>query len=413
MAINVKPIIAYDNKVAGATLTASSEATGYPKENLRDWRTYTRWKGTQANSEGDITQLLEDDLESFGKPSGTYKLGQTFLLSGTSIITKITVKLKKINNPEDRVKCALYSTIGSPPIPDTLLVSSDDEANPTDSFAEYTFYFCHELTAGIYALVLYRTGDLDDTNYYQVRLKSDNPYTDGNLVEDHLSGWGYSSSHDMYFKVEFTAASEWLKIDAGEGETLTVSCLGISGHDLYTQGAENIVLQFSDDDSGWTNCLSPFTPSDDSTIFKTFAITTHRYFRLLIPSCYTASPQIGVLFIGSYFSFPVYPDPGFDPDGQEKEFKGQWSREGHLLGMISKYTRREISVRFQRLTPDFLANTFIPFWQNHVPSPFFWAWDTTNHPEEVYLVALARGRLSMPYTANTRSLDLNLVGVKE
>jgi hypothetical protein len=411
--INAKPIIAYNNKVAGATLSVSSEATGYPKENVRDWRTYTRWKGVQENSESNIIQDQKDEYHTFGRPLGSYKTGQTFQLSDTSVITKIKARLKKLGAPSDRVKCAIYSTTGSPPLPDTLLVSSDDEISPTDSFMEYTFNFSHELTAGTYALVLYRTGDLDDNNCYQTRIKDGNPYEDGNLVDESVTGWGYSSSHDLYFKIEFATASEWLKIDAGDGNTFTVKCLAISGHDLYTQNAENIALQWSDDDSSWMNCHAPFTPSNDNTIFKTFTESAHRYFRLLIPSCYTAPPQIGVLFIGSYFSFPTYPEPGFDPDGQEKEFEGQWSREGHLLGMISKYTRREIFVRLQRLNPDFLANTFIPFWQNHVPSPFFWAWDTTNHPGEVYLVALAKGRLSMPYTANTRSLELNLVGVKE
>ncbi len=256
MAQNAKPVIAYENNIAEGTLSASTEATGYPKESLGDWRTYTRWKGTGS-------------------------------------------------------------------------------------------------------------------------------------------------------------AEQWIQIDAGDGKTFSVNCLGLSGHDLSTQGVQNLVLKYSDDAQSWSNCLDPFNPQSDKTVFKTFTERNKRYFRLVIPAGYTAPPQIGVLFVGSYFSFPVYAEPGFDPDSQEKIFEGQWSGEGHLLGEVEKYTRREIHARFQRLQNTFIVNIFLPFWNSHVPSPFYYAWDINNHPDDVYLVSITRGRLSMPYTANTRSLDLEMAGVRE
>jgi hypothetical protein len=48
----VNPILAYDNVLArtGATVLASSEATGYDKEYLYDWRPYTWWQPTAAGN---------------------------------------------------------------------------------------------------------------------------------------------------------------------------------------------------------------------------------------------------------------------------------------------------------------------------------------------------------------------------
>ena len=45
------PILAYSNHFENASsVSASSEATGYPKENAYDWRAYTYWKPTSGTS---------------------------------------------------------------------------------------------------------------------------------------------------------------------------------------------------------------------------------------------------------------------------------------------------------------------------------------------------------------------------
>jgi hypothetical protein len=413
MGLNAKPVIAWDNKLAEATLTASSEATGYPKENVQDWRTYTRWKA-KAEKDDDISQTEGSGLGGFGEATGIQRAGQIFKVSQKSNITSAKFKLKTYGSPTDKVKCAIYSTTGSPLVPDAELSVSETEVTPTGDFAVYTFQFNYDADPGDYALVLYRSGSLDDSNHYVYQYNTSDVYAEGHECRDiYESGWSAFTARDFYFEVQFEYPNQWLRIDAGAGNTFAVNSLAISGHDLYTQGTKDIVLQWSDDDSEWTNCHTPFTPSDDKTILESFTEVNHRYFRLLLPPGYASPPQIGVLFMGSYFSFPVYADSGFDPDCQEKEFQAQWSQEGHLLGVVGKYTRRDIPARFRRLPASFISDIFLPFWQEHVPSPFFWAWDITNHPEEVYLVTMAKGKLSMPYAANTRSLELEMVGLKE
>jgi len=46
MAITAKPVIGYDNLLehSGGVITATTETTGFEKENAYDWRTNTSWK---------------------------------------------------------------------------------------------------------------------------------------------------------------------------------------------------------------------------------------------------------------------------------------------------------------------------------------------------------------------------------
>ena len=44
------PRILYLNRTIGATITASAEDSGYPDDNLGDWREYEKWQGSAANS---------------------------------------------------------------------------------------------------------------------------------------------------------------------------------------------------------------------------------------------------------------------------------------------------------------------------------------------------------------------------
>ena len=210
------------------------------------------------------------------------------------------------------------------------------------------------------------------------------------------------------------AAEQWLKVDAGAGNTLAVSCLGLSGHDLKTQGVSNLALKYSDNGTDWADCLAPFNPADDKTLLKTFPVQARRYFKLVIPAGYASPPRIGVWLLGGYLQMPVYPELGFDPDGRVKESETQQSRGGHYLGAVERYTRLQLRVGFRHLSPTWGESEWKPFYTAHGLRPFFWAWEIENHADEVYLVRLARPELALPYEAGSwRSLDLALEGIAE
>jgi len=216
--------------------------------------------------------------------------------------------------------------------------------------------------------------------------------------------WKPSASGDL--EIKFDA-------DPLPGDEMTVDTLAIAGHNLGGVGVTGLVLKYSDDDSTYYNCFTPIDPAADGVIFKRFAAQTHRYFKLLIPSGYSDTPMIGILFIGECLEVPAYPDSGFDPDRQEAVLAAEYSREGRLLGVAARFRRREISAEFKRLTSSFIDNDFTPFFEAHAFKPFFFSWDTDNRADETRLVRLASPRLEAPYEGAFRSLSLSMTGVAE
>lgn len=202
----------------------------------------------------------------------------------------------------------------------------------------------------------------------------------------------------------------FVKIDAGPGETVGVDSMAIAGHNLGTAGVSGLTLSWSDDDSSYTPCFSAITPDDDSLIFRYFTPASHRYYKLIIPAGYTEDPQIGVLFIGESLVIPSYPDPGFDPDGQVHSREAEYSQTGRLLGVASRYVRREIKAGFSRLPAAFVTDVWTPFFRQHGARPFFFAWDPEGRPEETRLVRLVGARLEAPYDRAFRSIGLELTG---
>jgi len=122
--------------------------------------------------------------------------------------------------------------------------------------------------------------------------------------------------------------------------------------------------------------------------------------------------QTGILFLGDFLEFPCYPETGFDPNSEEVILEPTRSESGYLLGVVEKYHQRRLSVEFPFLPDSWVRGNFLPFWNNHIPKPFFFAWDRENRPEETYLVEIAEPRLELPYNPIYRSLRLEMTGRK-
>ncbi len=209
------------------------------------------------------------------------------------------------------------------------------------------------------------------------------------------------------------AGALYIKLDADPiaGDEITVDSLAIAGHNFGSVGVTGLKLQYSDDDVDYHDCHSAIDPADDQVIFRKFTAQTHRYFKLVIPSGYSSAPEIGVLFIGSATEIPSYPDAGFDPDAQEADLAAEYGRTGRLLGVATRFRRREIQADFSRLPASFIHDQWVPFFREHGAMPFFFAWDPEGKPDEAYLVRLATPRLEAPYERAFRSLSLTMTGV--
>lgn len=206
-----------------------------------------------------------------------------------------------------------------------------------------------------------------------------------------------------------------VKLDAWPlpGHVMTVDTLALAGHNLAAAGVTGLALSWSDDDASYSPCFPAFTPQSDRVFLKNFSALTKRYFKLTIPSGYTEPPSIGILFIGRATVIPGYPEPGFDPDAQSAQTAAELSRTGRVLGAAERYRRRQITAAFSRLPADFFTESFLPFWEQHGPKPWFFAWDPAGHPDEAYLVRLAEPKFEAPYDQAFRSLSLSLEGLVE
>jgi len=216
-----------------------------------------------------------------------------------------------------------------------------------------------------------------------------------------------------YLAWKGTGTSEQtITLDAGSGDTIKASCLGLSGHDLFTQGVTNLALKYSDG-FGWTDCFTPFTPASDKTLLKTFAEQEHRYFKLVIPTGYTAAPSIGVLFIGSYLQFPAWPAGKIDPDHYKPETLGSISRLGHYLGGVSNFAERKFALNFDDLAGSWVAANWDPFFEAHALEPFLLAVEIEVHPEWTFYVFLDDPEHSVLLGPNSSSLGFKVKGPKE
>jgi len=214
------------------------------------------------------------------------------------------------------------------------------------------------------------------------------------------------------FWVAASSGTKYITVDCGAAAA--ADALAVIGHNLYTADA-TVSVESSGNGSDWTERLTGFTPSSDEAFLKAFTSVSARYWRIKIVTAATAA-EIAVAMIGSRLTFERYPRNNFDPAPEKVAAETARSKTGQLLGAVLKYVSLDVTVSFQRLTPSWVSDTFKPVWDDYLSQllPFFWAWDITNHADEVYFAAIDAGfALKTPYDANRRSMTLRFTGIKE
>jgi len=204
------------------------------------------------------------------------------------------------------------------------------------------------------------------------------------------------------------SGAQYVEIDLGSPTEIT--CFGIVGHDIYTQGAD---LAFQYSDGGWQDAVSQFTPGSDRCLLKTFGGITKQIWRVYIPAGYSSPPSIGVIFLGAYVQFPSWCLSPFDPDAKKAVRHVNRSVEGEYLGSTVEYIDRSVSVQFRGLSASWVENNLRDLWDWIIRKPAFWAWDIANHPLEAYYLMAADDAFNAPYNPSSREWALQLTGLKE
>ena len=195
------------------------------------------------------------------------------------------------------------------------------------------------------------------------------------------------------------------------GGATPVTCVGICGHNLYTIGAANVVLQYLDG-ATWKDCHAAWTPTSNRTWWLSFTGQNVTGYRLKIPVGYNTPPWIGVLFVGTYMTLPAWPSGDWDPDYDEAERNENYSRDGYYLGNDVRYRNRKFTLNIDYLTDTWAQANLIPWREWAVGRPFFVAPEITNHPTAVYYM-MTEPRFPMPWNKNSRRVAIPVFGRRE
>lgn len=141
-----------------------------------------------------------------------------------------------------------------------------------------------------------------------MRILWDNQYDlSGNTItaNSESSVYGLSNLEDYQLVKVYRStgdAAEWVKIDAGAGNTITATCAAICSHNL-TSGATIKIQGHTADSWAGPDVDETFT-HDDGDMVKTFSSASKRYWRFSFadgsnPDGYI---EIGRLFLGTYLT---------------------------------------------------------------------------------------------------------------
>ena len=189
----------------------------------------------------------------------------------------------------------------------------------------------------------------------------------------------------------------------------TADAVGIFNHNLGTIGATVLVQYYG---GGAWNTLDTLTPSDDDPILSTFTSSISGDWRIKI-SGMSAAPEIGIIHLGVHLLFPWPPEAPVVPEEEGIKANTEYSGAGNLLGTVLAYNPVTINQRWTNLTRTWYSSSFLQFWDNHgkLIFPFFYAWDLTNRPDDIFYVSIDPGmvrRESLELLSYTKELSLQM-----
>lgn len=159
----------------------------------------------------------------------------------------------------------------------------------------------------------------------------------------------------------------------------SVNYVGIAAHTLGTSSS-SVQVQYSDNDSAWTDASDIHTPVDDTPIMFLFNSSSHRYWRIQVTG--STIPLIGVVFIGSALEMPrsIYGSHSPIELSRNTIIRPQVSEGGQFLGRSRIRTGFSTDFAWTNLDPTFYRDEFDLFVQDARCFPFFIAWRPLQFP---------------------------------
>lgn len=183
-------------------------------------------------------------------------------------------------------------------------------------------------------------------------------------------------------------------------------CL-VYGHDLFTQGATFELRGSTDNFAASDVLVATKTPTSNKAFLLQFATATYQYWRYRLTGA--TAPSIAIAAAGMSLALPRRLREGFDPLGREPKGQINISADGHPLSTMIDYEEWSEKVSLRNIDSAWLRATFEPAWIAHLRgNPFVFAWDPTDHADELYLVT-RKGGFKSPHQAGPyANFDLEL-----
>lgn len=201
------------------------------------------------------------------------------------------------------------------------------------------------------------------------------------------------------------------------GSNTAVDYVVIYGHNL---SGMNVSIESAASGGGFTTRVSTFVPANNNIIVKEFSQVTHRHYRVTIDNLGSTEPEAGEIWWGPAFVLPLYLPMGFDPRPYDSRSASYNSVEGHILGADIDFIRIGWDFELWPVSYVFAEATGFPSWTDFVKrcynlrEPFFFAWDTGDHPQDTYFVQVPPDEpAQQKWDRNLRRLKLRMTGKTE
>jgi len=196
--------------------------------------------------------------------------------------------------------------------------------------------------------------------------------------ENAYDGFGYdwwkpTATGDSYLKVAFAAVQ-------------AADYVAVWGHDL-SDHSSSYKLQYSDNNTDWSDVFTAISPSDNNTIYKAFTSSSHKYWRLLVNSA-TTLPSIAGIQIGEYTEMPHNAEVGFAVPTIAPTIKAKTSRSesGAFIGGSQLSQGVDGNISFTNIDPAWIRSDLEPFiTYAQTPAVFVMSWDTVTYTDEIML----------------------------
>jgi hypothetical protein len=412
-----KPKFLYDNRLDDADPVASSTASGYSVFNIRDWRPYTSWRPASMPATVTVqSPYMQPADYAFVYGHDLHARQVAIEIRGSSdnfVSNDVLIATSNLLAYPQEFQNAAWTKAGCTIAPNAVrapdkTISADFIVENTANGEHHTYQYVPKSSAAqLFTLSAFFKkrdrrymflGSSDNTMNCQRSVDLDNSII-STLYDPTSAGgdMGIIALDDGWFWAwsSFTTqADSFLYTRVG-----LINAAGNSAS--YTGDGTSANLQWGAQLN--FGAVAAYQGIGNAPLLLVFPETAQTYWRARFFNLSgSLVPTIAIVSIGKALEADVYLSAGFDPRGRDLIGAVNRSSKGNPLGTVIDFESYERTLEFEDVSWDWLRNSFEPAWAAHLRAkPFAFAWDPTDHANEVVLLNATKG-YDVPHRAGGR-----------